>query len=40
LLALNNLILTDYLTFRWFLDAEERKELGVTLEKVNKNNNL
>ncbi|MEK7990685.1 MAG: N-6 DNA methylase, partial [Thiotrichaceae bacterium] len=38
--ALNNLILTDYLSFRWFVEAEERKELKITLATVDKNNKL
>ncbi len=38
--ALNNLILTDYLTFRWFVESEERHEMKVTLAKINKNNQL
>ena len=38
--ALHNLILTDYLTFRWFVESEERKESKVVLAKVDKDNKL
>jgi predicted helicase len=38
--ALNNLILTDYLNFRWFVEGQEREDMRVTLAKIDKNGKL
>ncbi|OUD12435.1 type ISP restriction/modification enzyme [Thioflexithrix psekupsensis] len=37
--SLSNLILTDYLEFRWFTEGELRTELTVKLANFDKNNN-
>ncbi|MCK5716443.1 MAG: N-6 DNA methylase, partial [Thiomargarita sp.] len=34
--SLNNLILTDYLEFRWFVEGELKPEMTVCLAKINK----
>jgi predicted helicase len=39
-LPLGNVILTDYLTFRWFVEEQERDEMQVTLAKIDKNKQL
>jgi len=38
--SLHNLIVTDYLEFRWFVEGEYRPEMTVRLAEVNKNNVL
>ncbi len=38
--SLNNLLLTDYLEFRWFVDGEYRPEMTVRLAEVNKTGQL
>ena len=38
--SLNNLILTDYLEFRWFVEGEYKPEMTLQLAKLNKNNEL
>ena len=35
--SLNNLILTDYLEFRWFVEGKYQEEMTVCLAKINKN---
>jgi len=40
LLALNNLILTDYLEFRWFVNGIAQPDMTVVLATVDKNNKL
>jgi len=38
--SLNNLIVTDYLEFRWFINGIGQPDMTVILATVNKNNNL
>ena len=40
LLALNNLLLTDYLEFRWFVNGIAQPDMTVILATVDKNNQL
>jgi predicted helicase len=35
--SLNNLILTDYLEFRWFVEGESKPEMTVRLAEIDKN---
>jgi predicted helicase len=38
--SLNNLILTNYLEFRWYVKGELRKDLTVKIAEVDKNGNI
>ncbi len=38
--SLNNLLLTDYLEFRWFVDGDARPEMTVILAKIDKTSKL
>jgi len=38
--SLNNLILTDYLEFRWFIEGEYQPEMTVLLAKIDKSSQL
>ncbi|MEN9848938.1 MAG: hypothetical protein RL368_1678 [Pseudomonadota bacterium] len=40
LFSLNNLLLTDYVEFRWFVEREYRPEMTVRLAERDKNGNL